>query len=257
MLAFVRILLPALLGSALLVGCAHRPAPTPRTVLFDEGHGQRFFATQAGELDLSGLAAAFTDEGFRVTTSKLELTDDLLSQVDALVVSGPFAPFSEAEIASTQRFLDRGGRAAFMLHIGQPLVSPLERLGVLISTGVIHERENIIDGDPLNFRVGQLAPDDLTRDVTEFRAYGAWALNNAGPSTRVIVTTSPSAWIDLNQNREFDARDAVQAFGLVVVGEHGRGRFAVFGDDAIFQNRFLTDGNLRLGRNLARWCAAP
>jgi hypothetical protein len=32
-----------------------------------------------------------------------------------------------------------------------------------------------------------------------------------------------------------------------------QGAFAIFGDDAIFQNKFLNGGNLFLGRNLARW----
>jgi hypothetical protein len=31
----------------------------------------------------------------------------------------------------------------------------------------------------------------------------------------------------------------------------------LFGDDAIFQNQFLTGGNAVLGKNLARWLAQP
>jgi hypothetical protein len=47
--------------------------------------------------------------------------------------------------------------------------------------------------------------------------------------------------------------DIVQSFGVVVQGTHGAGRFVVFGDDAIFQNKFLDASNKQLARNLARW----
>jgi hypothetical protein len=40
---------------------------------------------------------------------------------------------------------------------------------------------------------------------------------------------------------------------VVIAGSLGRGEFAVFGDDAIFQNRFLKDENLLLGKNLVKW----
>lgn len=40
---------------------------------------------------------------------------------------------------------------------------------------------------------------------------------------------------------------------MVVAGSYGKGRFAVFGDDAIFQNRFLDADNRKLAANLARW----
>jgi len=47
--------------------------------------------------------------------------------------------------------------------------------------------------------------------------------------------------------------DAVQAFGVLVAGSRGKGRFAVFGADAIFQNRFLDESNRQLAGNLAAW----
>jgi len=44
-------------------------------------------------------------------------------------------------------------------------------------------------------------------------------------------------------------------FAVVVAGKLSSGRFVVFGDDAVFQNKFLTGDNLILGRNLAAWLA--
>ncbi|MBW1897757.1 MAG: hypothetical protein JRI61_01710, partial [Deltaproteobacteria bacterium] len=36
-------------------------------------------------------------------------------------------------------------------------------------------------------------------------------------------------------------------------GKWGAGHFVVFGDDAIFQNKFLIEENALIGKNLARW----
>ena len=49
----------------------------------------------------------------------------------------------------------------------------------------------------------------------------------------------------------------MQSFSVLVSGPHGSGELAVFGDDAMFQNRFLTGQNLELAHNLAAWLSAP
>ena len=73
-----------------------------------------------------------------------------------------------------------------------------------------------------------------------------------------VARNSKDSWVDLNRNKILNEKDAKQSFSLVVAGGLGHGQFAVFGDDAIFQNRFLKGGNLLLGRNLARWfCSFP
>jgi len=75
----------------------------------------------------------------------------------------------------------------------------------------------------------------------------------SGSSARVIASTSPKGWVDLNGDKKLSTGDVVQAFGVVVDGARGAGRFVVFGDDAIFQNKFLDQQNLRLAHNLASW----
>jgi len=232
-------------------GRAHGARPV--TVLFDEAHGQRFLAEKDGPLDLSALATLFRDEGLQVRTNGQPVTDHVLSGVDVLVISGPFAPYTPAEIDATTRFVSRGGRLCVMLHIGPPVAELLHRLNVSISNGVIRERENVINDDPLNFHVTRLTPHALTRNLDAFDVFGAWALLSTSENATVIAETGPNAWVDLNGDQKLSAGDAVQAFGVVVAGQLGKGRFAVFGDDAIFQNRFLTGGNLALGKNLVRW----
>ena len=49
--------------------------------------------------------------------------------------------------------------------------------------------------------------------------------------------------------------DAGGPFTVAVSGTLGAGLFAVFGDDAIFQNRYLDEDNGRLAANLSGWLA--
>jgi len=234
-----------------LSACA-RQAPQTR-VLFDEGHAQQFHAGTDGPLDLSGLAALFLDQRASVGIGHDPITDNALSNVDVLIISGPFAPIVPAETESIARFLDRGGRVCVMLHIAPPAADLLHQLNVSVSNGVIREREDILGDDPMNFRVTRLAPDDLTKHLPGFDVYGAWALLSTADGATVVARTSPMAWIDLNGDHTLGPGDAVQSFAVVVAGARGKGHFVVFGDDAIFQNRFLVGDNRRLAENLVGW----
>jgi hypothetical protein len=78
-------------------------------------------------------------------------------------------------------------------------------------------------------------------------------LTNSAPSTRIIASTSPRSWVDLNGDGRLSKGDVMQSFGVVAAGELGAGRYVVFGDDAIFQNKFLDEQNGQLAKNLSRW----
>jgi hypothetical protein len=224
-------------------------------VLFDEGHGQRFLIGRSGELDLSDLRQVFAEAGLDVRNTTVPLTSQHLAPARALVISGPFAPLRLEEIAAIVDYVRGGGTLVTMLHIASPLSELLGRLGVVHSNGVVREREGVLNGDPLNFRVTRLEPHPLTRSLREFSIYGSWALLNEGDSAQVVAASGPHSWVDLDGDRQLSEGDAVQSFGLVVSGELGRGRFLVFGDDTMFQNRFLVGSNLELARNLASWVA--
>jgi hypothetical protein len=111
-------------------------------------------------------------------------------------------------------------------------------------------------------RVTILAPHALTRNLDSFSVFGAWALLSEDPHSVTVARTSPRAWVDLNHDDRVGIGDAVQSFAVIVAGEMGAGRFVVFGDDAIFQNDFVKDGNSALAKNLVCWlmqteCAVP
>jgi len=221
-------------------------------ILFDQGHGQRFKIGDTGDLQLSKFSETLSATGgTEVHQTTALLTDDTLKGVTALVISGPFKPLQPDEIETVLRFIQNGGRLAVMLHIAPPMDALLTRLGVDFSNSILHERQNVIDRD-INFRVTDLSATPLFAGISSFSAYGVWALNPAEPVTG-IARTSPTSWIDLNGDGVLSTGDAVGAFALVVTGTLDKGDFVIFGDDAIFQNRFLVDDNRKLAINLGKW----
>ncbi len=230
--------------------------PSSRRVIFDQGHGQRFLVEQEGSLDLSKLAEVFRSEGFRVDVNRELVTEKVLTGATGLVISGPFAAFQPAEIEAIAAFVEHGGRLCVTLHIAPPAGPLLGRLGVVASNGVVHEMANIVGDNDLNFRVTRTRPHPVTAGVAEFNVYGSWALINGTADTEVVARSTSRAWVDLNGNGSFDGDPEMrQSFGTAVAGQFGKGELIAFGDDAIFQNQFLHDGNLVLAQKLARWMA--
>ena len=222
-------------------------------VLFDEGHGQQFLAGGERPLDLAALAGVFTAAGGEVRTSGQPLTATSLAGIDVLVISGAFQPLSDQEVTAVREFLMRGGGLAVMLHIAPPVAGLLHSLEVDFTNGTLRETDRLIGGSAQDFRVRDLAVHPLTGGLTDFAVYGAWALRGTVPEVEIVARTGAHGWVDLNHDGRLGPGDAVQPFAVAVAGTLGRGRFAVFGDDALFQNRFLEGNNRVLAGNLARW----
>ena len=220
-------------------------------ILFDQGHNQRFVIEEKGELQLSGLADIMRAQGAHVASTRKPLNDDSLKDATALVISGPFESLRPEEVEAVVRFIERGGRLAAMLHIGSPLTELLARLDLDHSNAVLHERNNVIDSN-INFRVTALSASPLFAGVSHFSVYGGWALD-PGKTGAQLAQTSADAWVDLDGDKVISKGDVSGVFTVVVSGRVGSGGFVVFGDDAIFQNRYLDENNRRLAANLAGW----
>lgn len=220
-------------------------------IVVDQGHDQRFVIEEKGELQLSRFAESMRAAGAAVTSYKTPISEATLKDARALVISGPFQELKADEIDAVARFVERGGRVAVMLHIGQTLSGLLNRLDVDHSNAVLHERANVIDTDN-NFRVTNLTGSPLFAGISHFSMYGVWALDQ-GKAGTVLAQTSGEAWADLDGNRLLSRGDVIGAFNVVVTGTLGAGAFVVFGDDALFQNRYLDEQNARLAVNLTGW----
>lgn len=243
-LALVAVLLFAMTCTAVAAN------KTP-VVLFDEGHGEQFLPLKEAPLALTELGKIFTAEGFTIRSAKEPLTPALLAEVDAVVISGPFAPFTPEEIEALYTFVEKGGRLSIMLHVAPIISKLLARFDVVHANGVIREEASAqIDGEALNFHVARLEKEPLFTGIDHFAVYGCWALSTEGKSARIVASSGDRSWIDLNKDRSYSEQDAMQSFGIIALGEVGKGNFVIFADDAIFQNRFLIDSNRQLAENL-------
>ncbi|MEW6428365.1 MAG: DUF4350 domain-containing protein [Thermodesulfobacteriota bacterium] len=249
--------LSILLLFAVLLHCPAALAGDRPLVLFDQGHDQRFVIEQEGALHLSRMAGIFETKGATVVPGEEKLTPAMLKNAAVLVVSGPFSPFSPAEIDAIVNWLFEGGRLALMLHIPMPVTDLLARLDVFASNGVIQEHNNLLAGNDRDFLVVDLDTHPVLNGIEGFAVYGCWALLNAGDRVRIIARTSPAAWVDLNRDHVQDKTDPSQALGTMASGSFGKGRYLIVGDDAVFQNRFLEGNNRRLAENLADWLLRP
>lgn len=242
-----------LLFAVFLIFATQAAVAAAPLLLFDEAHEQRFLIGKDGSLQLSSLAAIMQEEGFTIRTGSGRFTKEALEGVDAVVISGAFAPLDKDETETVVSFIARGGKLAVMLHIASPVADLLHRLDTDFTNYVLYEQENIIDNDPRNFQIKELASHPLFASMSHFSLFGGWALMNTGENAEIIAATSPESWADLDGDRRPGKGDAVQSFGVVVTGTKGAGRFVLFGDDAIFQNRFLDQQNRQLAHNLAKW----
>ena len=250
----MKLFFSALTLLCLFLGMGAHAMATP-VVLFDEAHTQQFLVSQDGPLGLSGLAKELTDQGCEIKASTEPLTQESLQGVDLLVISGAFSPLTAAEIEAVAAYVETGGGLAIMLHIGPPLRDLLFRFEVDFANGSIRELRNLVDEEAINFKVVDLETHPLMDKLEHFTLYGAWPLRGTAAFAKEIARTSDHAWVDLDRSGELSAGDATQTFAVVVAGEFGQGRFAVFGDDALFQNRFLDKNNRTLARNMSWWLA--
>lgn len=222
-------------------------------VLFDETHAQQFLIDKDGPLDLSGLAGAYRANGFLVKSSEGKLHAKELASVDLLVLSGPFRPLDPGEVEAVLDFVGAGGGLAVMLHIPPPALNLLRQLHVDVANGTLHEEGAAIDGNPLYIKVSRLADHPVTAGLESFSVYGCWALRGAADHVETLAETGTHGWVDLNQDGKFTGADAMQSFGVLVAGQLGQGRYVVFGDDTLLQNRFFDEPNRRLAINMANW----
>jgi Domain of unknown function (DUF4350) len=224
-----------------------------RTVIFDQGHGQKFVIEKEGDLQLSRLSGLLEGKGFDIKANAGPINNAALKTADVLIISGAFQPLSAEEINSVLRFVGRGGKLCVMLHIPQPLTGLMSRLKIYASNGVIQEQENTINNEPKDFYITKMGKHKITKGLKKIGVYGAWALMTESANAQIIARTGPMAWIDLNRDGIFNGTDARQSFGVIIAGTLGKGRYVIFGDDAIFQNKFLDRENMSLGKNLADW----
>lgn len=245
------------LGLTGLFACTRQLPPAPTKVVFDQGHGEQALIGRQEGGDLSELARVFQSQGLQPLAVSGPLNPETLAGATAVVIAGPMAPLTEAEMVSLGKFLQQGGQLCLLLKVAPPATPLLQNLGLAASNSTINELVNQLDEIPSHFAVASLAPHPLTKGLQRLNLHDSLAINTQ-EEANVLATTSPQAWIDLNGNGQLDRGDAQQPFNVMVSGQYGRGRFVVLGSATILQNQLLSGQykNRQLAENLGNWLRA-
>ncbi|MFQ5585299.1 MAG: DUF4350 domain-containing protein [Thermodesulfobacteriota bacterium] len=222
-------------------------------VLFDTSHRVIFHPQSEEPLGLQGFLSLFEQRGVKVSVSDAPITASTLESIDTLVLPGPMQPFEQGEIDLINSFVRRGGNLIVLLHISFPVARLTERFGIIVSSMVISEHENLIGGKSQDFFVKDITPHPVTRGVGSIALLGTWGLM-AEEGAAIVASTTDHAWGDSNRNRVYDEGEPMVKVGVVAVAEPGRGKVVVIADDAPLANAFLGMGdNLTLAQNIAEW----
>lgn len=232
---------------------AMKAAAAPSTTLFDLAHSEIFSPVKQGPLNYSIFHDALKQSGEEVGVNKEPITSGRLKGVRTYIIAGPVQPLTREEIAALESFVRSGGNLLVLLHISFPLAELTNSFGVVVSNFTIGENSGLIDHRSQDFFVSRFGPHAVTSGLGKIAVYGTWGLM-AKDNAKVVASTSPKAWADMNRDRALNQGEPVQEFGIVAVSEFGKGKVAVVADDAPFANRFINEAdNRRLADNIIDW----
>ncbi|MDM7926993.1 MAG: GldG family protein [bacterium] len=244
-----------------------------KTVLFLDGHGENDIDSS----DKTGYASArkaIEDENYRVRKLNLAAEKRIPSDCTVLVACGPRKAFFQSELDTIQAFLERGGKALFMIDAEVPgFEAFLKTWGMTLGGDVV------IDASGMGqlFGMGPEVPlvtDYPPHPVTDrFRVMTFFPYcRSVTPETRPgtewtvapLLRTSANSWGETTLGKaevRFDkGRDLAGPVTIAAVSTKKSGgvqsRLAVFGDADFANNSyFRVQGNGDLFMNTVSWLA--
>ncbi len=214
----------------------------PRTVVFTTGH-REYDPKSGGSNGYTGAGSKLQQDGYNVVTVNLAISNTIPSDATALVVAGPQNAFSDAETNAVKSYLDKGGRAMFLLDppadptARDPLVDLLAQYGLRPRSDVIIADPGLsLAGDQLTPLVTQYASSTVTNGLagaTTFfpRARSLEEVSPAPPNVTVtpLIQTGPQSWGETDfaglrggQARP-DANDAKGPLTIMATAESSNG----------------------------------
>ncbi|MDS0300302.1 DUF4350 domain-containing protein [Halogeometricum sp. S1BR25-6] len=218
-----------------------------------------------------GAVASTSSSAFSVSNSAWEGTSSLQQQASAVdadstivtntteyarvdptssvaVILSPTRPYTPAETERVREFVRSGGTLVVAEDFG-PHTNPL-----LDAVGA----RTRIDGRPLrDERQYYRSPDivvatevsehPLTGEVSQLTLNHGTALRPNG--SRVLVNSSPFAYLDTNRNGSLDSAESIDTYPVVTLEAVGDGRVVVVSDPSVFINAMLDrPGNEQFAR---------
>ncbi len=236
-----------------------------KRVYFAIGHGEPDLEQRETPNDFGQLEAALDNEGLEVESLLLASVPDVPDDADVLIITATERPFLEPEIAALERYLDRGGRALFMIdpRAGAELLPLLEARGVEVGANVVVDQVMQLFAGP-SLGVQPIVSDYGFHPITEefgertifllARTVDAAEEVPEGITVTPLARTSTNSWAESDIERLFGANEAVMddddLAGPVSIGvavtrtpeapTDPEGRIVVFGDSEWVNNSNLS-----------------
>ncbi|HVC98029.1 MAG TPA: hypothetical protein VND64_30440 [Pirellulales bacterium] len=216
---------------------------THPSVLFDEGH--RNFHTAGGRYKV--FADLITNDGYRVTSSREEFSDELLAEYDVLVIANATAEatteagvvksaFTASECDTVEGWV-KGGGSLLLITDHEPFGSASEelarRFGVDMSKKVTDDPDNSTKHGLLFSREKDLVADhpitkgrDESERINRVLTFTGQSLK--GPPGSVAFLKFAETAIDVDEDNEVSAAGRAQGVAFA----YGKGRVVVLGEAA-------------------------
>lgn len=259
-----------------------------KVVYFLEGHGEHSIPSTQKD-GYAEAKRAIESQNYEIKALNLMTEGKLPDDVAILVVAGPRKDLLEPELAEVTRFLERGGKALFMLDPESPptLAKYLADYGIQVVEGVVVDPvSRIFGGDYLMpvITTYELHPITKNFELASFfplaRAIKTTEKMPEGVSAQILAKTGPNSWLkrDMEElqaelrtggrpvfHEGFDEKGpvAVAAVSTVTIHRESAGknepknaRIVVFGDSDFASNNYMNlSGNRDLFLNTISWLA--
>jgi ABC-type uncharacterized transport system involved in gliding motility auxiliary subunit len=181
-----------------------------KTLYFVQGHGERDTAGSDRRTGYSGIAQALQIDNFKVEKLGLLQQKSVPAEATAVVIAGPQVDYTPDEIGMLREYLQRGGRALFLLDPPtRPDGGPLTNLaGLLHEWGIDAGNDIVVDvsgrsdepsvpvamppypSHPIVDRFGLFTVYPIARSMTPVSG------GVSGRTAQPFIETSPRSWAE-------------------------------------------------------------
>ncbi len=253
-----------------------------KTIYFLKGHGERDINDSTNLGGFGFLRKSLDGAGYEVKELLLLREPGGITEGNSiLVVAAPQKPLTDGEIGTIKDYLDKGGKALFMIEPRQSpeLVGFLKNYGFDIEDNIIVDPQRkllgtggglLVAGGGVDIVVAAYPFHEITKgfDIATLFSYARTVRANAGEgngfSPKEIAETSEASWAETNfslfeqgtAEKDPDDKAGPLSIAAVTDGSDGKIRIAVFGDADFVSNRFFDFlGNSDLFLNTVSWLA--
>jgi ABC-type uncharacterized transport system involved in gliding motility auxiliary subunit len=256
-----------------------------RTVCFIAGSGEHQLDDSNRE-GMSKFKEVLAKDSYDTKSVDLLSKAEVPSDCTTLVIAGPTKTYEQPEVDAIKKYVERGGRALFMLDpplkLGHEDIADNDALADLLqSWGVTLNKDLILDLNPLG-QIAGLGPqvalvtsyasqpivDQLRGTATGFPLARSLEIKNTdktsvqklfdSSSTSLATSNLSSPSINVNDPKNKKGPLTIGAAGSYNTGkENSQGRFVVVGSSTWAANRFIDfNGNDDLASNAVNWLAS-